>query len=79
MELETGGKITEKVDGTRSLWEMLEFFQNQLRSPGKFTSPSTGSVVLFFQGKEVRTPSRSSWFPLYSPGVTSPPDCFPHP
>ena len=55
LELETGGRMTERVKGALSLWDMLVYFQDQLKSPGKFTSPSTGRVVLFLQGKEVQT------------------------
>jgi len=64
--------MTERVKGALSLWDMLVYFQDQLKSPGKFTSPSTGRVVLFLQGREVQYirltfPSFQGSLSLFSP------------
>ena len=63
LELETGGRMTEHVKGALSLWDMIVYFQDQLKSPGKFTSPSTGRVVLFLQGREVHSSDIHLAFP----------------
>jgi hypothetical protein len=52
LKLESGGKLTELFKPDVTLWDMLNSFQDELKSPGKFTNPSKGKLFLIIDGKE---------------------------